>query len=63
MRLGQRLSGGVAECLTQEQAGRDGEALRLQVGKRDAALLGEAVERRLKMLAAELGLRPEMAAA
>ena len=62
MRLGQRLSGGVAECLRKSRLSRDGEALRLQIGKKDAALLGEAVERRLKVLAAELGLRPEMTA-
>jgi exopolyphosphatase/guanosine-5'-triphosphate,3'-diphosphate pyrophosphatase len=62
MRLGQRLSGGVAECLKRSGLGRDGDVLRLQIGKRDGALLGETVERRLKVLAAELGLRPEMAA-
>jgi exopolyphosphatase/guanosine-5'-triphosphate,3'-diphosphate pyrophosphatase len=63
MRLGQRLSGGVAECLKKSRLSRDGGALRLAIGKRDAALLGETVERRLKILAAELGLRPEMVAA
>jgi exopolyphosphatase/guanosine-5'-triphosphate,3'-diphosphate pyrophosphatase len=62
MRLGQRLSGGVAECLKKSRLSRDGDALRLAIGKRDAALLGETVERRLKLLAAELGLRPEMVA-
>jgi exopolyphosphatase/guanosine-5'-triphosphate,3'-diphosphate pyrophosphatase len=62
MRLGQRLSGGVAECLRKSGLARDGEVLRLEIGKRDAALLGETVERRLKVLAAELGLRPEMVA-
>jgi exopolyphosphatase/guanosine-5'-triphosphate,3'-diphosphate pyrophosphatase len=62
MRLGQRLSGGVAECLKKSRLSRDDGALRLAIGKRDAALLGETVERRLKMLAAEMGLRPEMAA-
>jgi len=63
MRLGQRLSGGVAECLKKSSLGRDGDALRLQIGKRDGALLGETVERRLKVLASEMGLRPEMVAA
>jgi exopolyphosphatase/guanosine-5'-triphosphate,3'-diphosphate pyrophosphatase len=62
MRLGQRLSGGVAECLRKSRLARDGERLRLEIGKRDAALLGETVERRLKVLAGELGLRAEMAA-
>jgi exopolyphosphatase/guanosine-5'-triphosphate,3'-diphosphate pyrophosphatase len=59
MRLGQRLSGGVAACLKRSRLIRDGETLRLEVGKRDAALLGETVERRLKTLAGEIGLRPE----
>jgi exopolyphosphatase/guanosine-5'-triphosphate,3'-diphosphate pyrophosphatase len=62
MRLGQRLSGGVAACLRRSRLSREGDALRLEVGRRDAALLGETVERRLKTLAAELGLRPEMVA-
>jgi len=55
MRLGQRLSGGVAACLRRS-------ALSREVGPRDSALLGETVERRLKTLAAELGLRPEIVA-
>ena len=62
MRLGQRLSGGVAEYLKRSGLGRDGDALRLQIGKSDAALLGETVERRLKVLAGEMGLRPEIVA-
>jgi exopolyphosphatase/guanosine-5'-triphosphate,3'-diphosphate pyrophosphatase len=62
MRLGQRLSGGVAECLRKSELSRNGDALRLEIGKRDAALLGETVERRLKVLAQEMGLRPEMVA-
>jgi exopolyphosphatase / guanosine-5'-triphosphate,3'-diphosphate pyrophosphatase len=61
MRLGQRLSGGVAACLKRSRLTRDGGTLRLEVGKRDAALLGETVERRLKTLAVELELRPELA--
>ena len=63
MRLGQRLSGGVAECLRKTALVRNDESLRLEISKGDAALLGETVERRLKILAGELGLRPEMAAA
>jgi exopolyphosphatase/guanosine-5'-triphosphate,3'-diphosphate pyrophosphatase len=59
MRLGQRLSGGVAACLGRSRLVRDGDALRLEIGRPDAALLGETVERRLRTLAAELGLRPE----
>jgi exopolyphosphatase/guanosine-5'-triphosphate,3'-diphosphate pyrophosphatase len=60
MRLGQRLSGGVAECLQRSGLARDGDALKLRMGKRDAPLLGETVERRLKILAGEMGLRPEI---
>jgi len=61
MRLGQRLSGGVAGGLSRSRLARDRDALRLEVAERDAALLGETVERRLKTLAGEMGLRPEMA--
>jgi exopolyphosphatase/guanosine-5'-triphosphate,3'-diphosphate pyrophosphatase len=61
MRLGQRLSGGVAACLKRTSLSRDGEVLRLEVGRKDSALLGESVERRLKTLAGEMGLRPETA--
>jgi len=63
MRLGQRLSGGVAACLKRTTLSRGGDALRLQAGRRDAALLGETVERRLKTLAAELGLRSQIVSA
>jgi exopolyphosphatase/guanosine-5'-triphosphate,3'-diphosphate pyrophosphatase len=61
MRLGQRLSGGVAACLKRSRLSREGDALHLEINRRDAALLGETVERRLKTLAAEMGLRPEIA--
>jgi exopolyphosphatase/guanosine-5'-triphosphate,3'-diphosphate pyrophosphatase len=61
MRLAQRLSGGVAACLKRSRLSRDGDTLRLSVKKRDTALLGEAVERRFKVLAAEMDLRPEIA--
>jgi exopolyphosphatase/guanosine-5'-triphosphate,3'-diphosphate pyrophosphatase len=60
MRLAQRLSGGVADCLKRSRLSREGDILRLSVRKRDSALLGEAVERRFKTLAAEMDLRPEM---
>ncbi len=59
MRLGQRLSGGVAAGLRLSRLARDGDVLRLEIGRDEAALLGEAVERRLKTLAGEMGLRPE----
>ncbi|TMJ19102.1 MAG: Ppx/GppA family phosphatase [Alphaproteobacteria bacterium] len=61
MRLAQRLSGGVAACLERSRLSREGDVLRLSVKKRDSALLGEAVERRFKVLAAEMELRAEMA--
>ncbi len=59
MRLGQRLSGGVAAGLEHSRLVRTDEALRLEVDKEDSALLSETVERRLKSLANELGLKPE----
>ena len=58
IRLGQRLSGGVAAGLERSRLERRGETLRLKL--RDGALAGEAVERRLKTLAAEFGLTPEL---
>jgi len=61
MRLGQRLSGGVAAGLERSRLSRVGDVLRLTVDAADSALLGEPVERRLKTLAGELGLRPEAA--
>ena len=59
MRLGQRLSGGVAGPLERSRLVRGGGALRLELGEGDGGLLGEAVERRLKALAQALGLRAE----
>jgi exopolyphosphatase/guanosine-5'-triphosphate,3'-diphosphate pyrophosphatase len=61
MRLGQRLSGGVAAGLRGSSLRREGDVLRLEIGKANAALIGETVERRLKTLAGEMGLRPEIA--
>ncbi len=58
IRLGQRLSGGVAAGLERSRLERRGEVLRLKL--KDGALAGEAVERRLKTLATELGLKPEL---
>jgi len=60
MRLGQRLSGGVASFLTRSRLSRERDILRLSVKKRDAALLGETVERRFKILASEMELKPEL---
>jgi exopolyphosphatase/guanosine-5'-triphosphate,3'-diphosphate pyrophosphatase len=60
MRLGQRLSGGVAAGLERSRLIRRDGVLRLRVGGRDAALIGEPVERRLRTLAGELGLRSDI---
>jgi exopolyphosphatase/guanosine-5'-triphosphate,3'-diphosphate pyrophosphatase len=59
IRLGQRLSGGVAAGLERSRLARKDGVLRLELQREDANLLGETVERRLKALAAELGLKPE----
>ncbi len=62
MRLGQRLSGGVAAGLERSRLGvRDGR-LRLELKREDEALYGEAVERRFSTLASALGLIPEAVA-
>jgi exopolyphosphatase/guanosine-5'-triphosphate,3'-diphosphate pyrophosphatase len=51
IRLGQRLSGGVAAPLARATLGRDGKAVTLTLSRQDAALYGETVERRHKSLA------------
>jgi exopolyphosphatase/guanosine-5'-triphosphate,3'-diphosphate pyrophosphatase len=61
MRLGQRLSGGVAAGLERSALGISGDRLRLKLKARYEALYGETVERRLKNLAVALGLKPEVA--
>jgi exopolyphosphatase/guanosine-5'-triphosphate,3'-diphosphate pyrophosphatase len=55
IRLGQRLSGGVAGPLKRARLARDGEAVTLTLVDGDGALYGETVERRHKALAAQLG--------
>jgi exopolyphosphatase/guanosine-5'-triphosphate,3'-diphosphate pyrophosphatase len=60
MRLGQRLSGGVAAGLEHSRLARDGAVLVLEVRQSGAALIGESVERRLRALAGELGLNAEI---
>jgi exopolyphosphatase/guanosine-5'-triphosphate,3'-diphosphate pyrophosphatase len=55
MRLGQRLSGGVASVLEKTKLSADGKVLRLIVAKGEEALIGDAVERRLIRLADALG--------
>ncbi len=56
MRLGQRLSGGVAGPLKRTAITRDGDRLTLRTERKQAALYGDAVERRHKALAGALGL-------
>jgi len=55
IRLGQRLSGGVAGPLNRARLGREAGAVALTLLESDAALYGETVERRHKSLAAMLG--------
>ena len=58
MRLGQRLSGGVAAGLRHSRLRRTDETLGLEIDAGHEALRGEIVERRLKTLASALGLQP-----
>jgi exopolyphosphatase/guanosine-5'-triphosphate,3'-diphosphate pyrophosphatase len=58
MRLGQRLSGGVASVLKRTSLGIVDQALQLTMGRGEEALIGDTVERRLGRLAAMLGLEP-----
>jgi exopolyphosphatase/guanosine-5'-triphosphate,3'-diphosphate pyrophosphatase len=60
MRLGQRLSGGLAGALERSALARDGDVVRLTLRKQESALYGESVERRLKKLASTLGCRAEI---
>ncbi|HYW14750.1 MAG TPA: Ppx/GppA family phosphatase [Allosphingosinicella sp.] len=62
MRLGQRLSGGLASSLERSRLERDGEVIRLVLPKGEEALYGETVDRRLRKLASALGCRAEMVA-
>jgi len=56
IRLGQRLSGGVAEALEASALSIDRDALTLRLTPEDMPLYGESVERRHKTLAASFGL-------
>ncbi len=60
MRLGQRLSGGVAEPLEASALTIDAEVVTLHLRSEHAVLYGEAVERRHKQLAAVLGRRAQI---
>lgn len=61
MRLGQRLCGGVGAALKGTHVECTAKRVRLLVDRRRAALVGEAVERRLARLAEACGKRPEIA--
>lgn len=63
MRLGQRLSGGLAASLERSTLSRRGNMIRLTLRRGEEALYGETVERRLKKLAGALGCGVEMVAA
>jgi exopolyphosphatase/guanosine-5'-triphosphate,3'-diphosphate pyrophosphatase len=63
LRLGQRLTGGTAAALAASRLERQGNMLVLKLGAGHADLAGEAVLRRLKLLAGTLGLEPRLAIA
>jgi exopolyphosphatase/guanosine-5'-triphosphate,3'-diphosphate pyrophosphatase len=58
MRLGQRLSGGVAVALSASRLSLAADAVVLHLDPDDASLYGEAVDRRLKALGAAFGRQP-----
>jgi exopolyphosphatase/guanosine-5'-triphosphate,3'-diphosphate pyrophosphatase len=60
MRLGQRLSGGVASSLERSALSRQDGRLRLTLNKKDESLYGEAVDRRFRTLAGALGCKAEV---
>jgi exopolyphosphatase/guanosine-5'-triphosphate,3'-diphosphate pyrophosphatase len=60
VRLGQRLSGGVASVLKRTSLSLAPGAIRLHVRRGEEALVGDAVERRLSRLAAALGCEAEV---
>ena len=61
MRLGQRLSGGLAVSLARTSLTCGNGVLRLTLPKGEEALYGETVDRRFKRLASALDCRPELA--
>lgn len=60
LRLGQRLTGGTAVGLAASRLERDGTSLVLRLGQSHADLVGDAVNRRLKLLGTSLGLEPKL---
>ena len=63
MRLGQRMSGGLAGPLKRSSLADDGVSLTLTLRSDDRGLYGEAVERRHTALATALGRKPLLALA
>ncbi len=60
LRLGQRLTGGTALALTASRLKNINGAVVLEIDSDHAGLLGETVQRRLKMLGQTLGLDPQI---
>jgi exopolyphosphatase/guanosine-5'-triphosphate,3'-diphosphate pyrophosphatase len=63
MRLGQRLSGGVASVLEHTGLSADDELIRLHVLQGEQALVGEPVKRRIARLGEALGCATEIVVA
>lgn len=61
MRLGQRLSGGLAAPLTRSSVAVDGATLRLVLQPGDAPLYGEAVQKRHRALATAMNVQAALA--
>lgn len=61
IRLAQRLSGGVGSVLEATSLDRSNGLLVLQVAREERSLVGEAVSKRLTLLAEALNLRPRIA--
>ncbi len=60
MRLGQRLSGGVASVLKRTRLSTKTGVVRLDVRAGEEALIGETVKRRLQRVAETLGRKAEV---
>jgi exopolyphosphatase/guanosine-5'-triphosphate,3'-diphosphate pyrophosphatase len=60
MRLGQRLSGGLAASLERSSLSRHDGTIRLTLKRGDEALYGETVARRLERLASALDCKPDV---
>ena len=60
LRLGQRLTGGTASALTSTRLDRAGNAVALRLSAKDAALVGDSVTRRLRILGNALGLESQV---